>query len=58
MSDRDEPTLFDDMEQYIVDEAFECLLRDNETYKREVQRRQKRKNGAARTKNEGLDYGN
>ena len=41
MSTRGEPTLFDGMEQYIRDEAFECLLRDNETYKREVQRRQK-----------------
>ena len=56
MSTRGEPTLFDGMEQYFVDEAWECLLRDNETYRREVQRRKKRKNGPTRSKNKGLDH--
>ncbi len=43
MSIREEPTLFDDMEQYIEDEAFECMLADNETYQQEVQRRRRQK---------------
>jgi hypothetical protein len=52
MSTRADPTLFDHLEQYIVDEAFECVLRDNEAYRREVQCRlqvrQKRNDGVKR----------
>lgn len=41
MSTRQEQPLLDGMERYVEDEAWGCVLRANDAYRREFQRRQK-----------------